>query len=236
VKVLSLCEYYTGGGGFGPNHFEPYYIVRGVKRDKPMKSSASICVGGRWRTCGTGTEDIALAWAAERFVEIMDQRYRSMDIAVVPIPGSSCVGEDDVEKSRCFALAKETARRFRGDGTRTAEALPLLFWKEARPKSKGMATRNAQKIAEALDSDLFTEIGLERRIVLIDDVVTSGSHIIGCAKYFDDRRREMSHLNYSEVAFAVARTVHKKGQAIRNEYEDCPRPMDDDDEDDDDVT
>jgi phosphoribosylpyrophosphate synthetase len=222
MRVLSLCEYYAEDGGLAPDHFGPWNVVHAIKKDKKLRGFKKVQINGRTRTIEAGSENVAIEWAAEELVEYLDDTFSQTNIAIVPVPSSSCTSSDDVRKSRTFLLAAQIAARFTGIGFCTAVATPILWWQSVKKKASNGGTRDPERLAKMLKSSVSNRsLVKDRTIVLLDDVVTTGGTLIACYEYLAARKYEVS-----DRAIAVARTVHVKGTAFRAKWEGCPRADD----------
>ena len=64
------------------------------------------------------------------------------------------------------------------------------------------------------------EISRKPKVIIVDDVVTSGGHLAAMHGALTAAR-----FNVADVAFAVGRTVYEKGDPLGTLVEECPRPM-----------
>jgi hypothetical protein len=95
--------------------------------------------------------------------------------ACIPVPPNDATTPGQVRNSRVWRLAKAAA-----EGFKSARPSDAIVWKRVLGSArKGQGTRDASVILEAakVDRDRIGDAG----IVLIDDVVTSGGHLVGCA-------------------------------------------------------
>lgn len=220
--MLSLCEYYAEDG-LGPDHFVPWYIVRGIKKDKrDLRGYRRVRVDGRWESIEKGSEDVALRWAGERMAKAIAKHLPDESIAIVPIPGSKETSPALVSAGRGFALANATVDAYReGD----AIAVPLLQWKKPKPRAHDEGgTRDPDALEKLLMAKTYHRASIgDRTIVLMDDVVTSGGSMLACRKFL----RGLQHrYKLADVGYAAARTVHVKGEPLAYKLEALPRPDD----------
>jgi adenine/guanine phosphoribosyltransferase-like PRPP-binding protein len=193
--------------------------VHAIKLDKALNGYFDIFIDGRHQRICKGQEDLAIAFAAEMFAGIIKN---SAEL------GSTWTNVATTRAGRGFALASEAARRLVALGA-NAVAEPLLYWDRVMPRAKDQGGSRAPDVLQRhLCCSPTQRIG-DRTIVLLDDVVTSGGHMLACERFLRTR-------NYvvADNALAVARTVHVKGVPFEGRTEALPRPDDrpslDDDE------
>lgn len=113
------------------------------------------------------------------------------DVGLVPMPRSSPIRQEDLWPSRliCEALvAQNLARSIHNCLTRTREV------------SKAAVTQGPRRVTPHVDSlRLQLEPGLPSRLLIVDDVVTSGSTLLAAASLFADLEQVR--------AFAVLRSM-----------------------------
>jgi hypothetical protein len=227
VQVLSVCEYLTGSESRKPDHFKPFNLIQAIK-GKELASSfpVNIKAGGRWFTFKNDDKDPAIACGAALLAEQIAQHFPGRKIALVPIPGHRHASAGDVEAGRLFAMAKACAAELSLRRGVDASPVALLHWKAPGESSRGGGTRNVDELDDLYTLNMSTADAMDgRTVVLLDDVVTTGGHILAAKKHI----AENSFPDYpvAELAFAVARTVHVKDGPFKVTTEPCPRPMPD---------
>lgn len=130
-------------------------------------------------------------WAALVLQELVRQEQVSAQgTLLMPVPSSSCVAFGTDEKGA--ALAGAIAARSPG-----FQAVNGLHWREAFCKAAEGGTRDAA----LLQANLVVGDGPPSQIVLIDDVATSGGHLLACARALRARGHHVEH------AICAAQTV-----------------------------
>ena len=134
--------------------------------------------------------------AFEIFGRWARQKIRGLSPApayIVPVPSSICLQLGDDQKGRKLAA---TVARFAPE----YQPLDALHWKQALQKAAEGGTRSASVL---LDNLRVIDTLKPSRMVLIDDVVTSGGHLRACAQALRSKGHTV------ELALAAAQTVWK---------------------------
>lgn len=216
MRILTLCEHLTEGAR-GQDHFHTNRIVSAIK-GRSFKGFTKLVVGGLPCSLDEQHADKAIDWAAERLAEQIASEYAGY-IAIVPVPGHECVTPGEVCAQRLFKLATAIANQINAAGSRRADPVPLLHWDAPQPSTHaGGGTRDVTKIIPHYRTDAGHSFQLGyRKVILIDDVVTSGAHLRAAEHHL-----RVANVNVLDVAFAVARTVHVAGVAFSNRVESYP--------------
>lgn len=230
MQVFSLIEHLTKGDRSGaqpgkwPTHFDTYQVVKALKGER-FEGFATITVGGERRRLEAESQDLALDWAGERLGKRIAQQFPDECLALVPIPGHLCTSMAMVADHRIHRLASKIAASVKARG-HDAESVPLLYWSRAISSAhKESGTRDPSALQPLYRSGGYNDCG-PRRIVLIDDVVTTGARLCAAERFLEEKR-----FNVAPVAFVVARTAHEKGPPVKDmviEYDPWP-PIHDDD-------
>jgi hypothetical protein len=211
-----VCEYLTQSDR-EPDHVTPYQIVRAVK-GIPFDGHATITVGGvQWRFDSSNSQP-AVAWAVERLGERIFAEYEGEAITIVPVPGHTHATPEEVAAGRVHHLGSALAEALRARGM-SAHVFPLLCWKAAIQSAREGGPRDSAVLAPQLRVVPAQHV---RKVVLIDDVVTSGGHIAAACAVLSAAGHDVA-----EVAFTVGRTVKTKGDPLGILVEERPRPMTD---------
>lgn len=128
-------------------------------------------------------------WAAAKLVEI---GLAPGQLVAVPASNCLCLGDDEKGRSLCAAIEQ------RASGW---AALAALHWAKQWPKAAEGGTRDP----DVLITNLRIINNLPAMtMVLVDDVGTSGGHLIACA-------RGLRHFGHTvEHALCAAQTVHAR--------------------------
>jgi hypothetical protein len=216
MRVLSACEYLMHGDR-KPDHFTPYQIVQAVK-GKPFNGYAWLTVGGAQQRLESSNPQVAVSWAAEKLGEQVFAEYEGEMLTIVPVPGHTHVNMQDVEAGSVHRLGLALAEALRQRGM-VAYAFPLLHWNTAIQSAREGGSRDPDVLQQQLRVVTAQHV---RKIILVDDMVTSGGHIVAAHAVLTAARHDVA-----DVAFAVGRTVYVKGDPLGTLVEECPRPMTD---------
>lgn len=168
LPVHIACQYLTAGGKWRDADYRALAIVKSVKGE-PFNGYCTVKVNGRAVNLTKDNMDVGLELAARtlaaRLVELTQ-----VQVSLVPIPNSHAhIGVPPI--FRTLALAEAIARYSNG----IAEACPALLW--AAPKDKQHLV-GGYRSASQFHAQLRITKSLSRPVVLIDDVITSGSQML----------------------------------------------------------
>lgn len=119
---------------------------------------------------------------------------------IVPVPASN-----HTEFGIQFAgsrLAAAIAARFPKEAN--ISAAPILAFKSKMPRASAGEAGARDKIAIQNGLQINAEIPKGQHVVLVDDVCTSGAHLVACANFL---RAKGAHIN---TALCLARTVNSQ--------------------------
>lgn len=193
--------------------YDATHLVKAIKgRDLNTKQYATVQVGGRWTTIRQANKDTALEWFAEWAAPIIDETARGQKV-LIPIPSSkTTVSTPDnfrtVEIARIVAAKCQTP----------AVVAPVLRWTKPIPSASEEGGSRDPRI-------LYPQLTLIAKpppgtCVFIDDVSTSGGHLIACAWKLDDIRRKV------ELALCGGQTTHERYEdpfSVPDQVHDCSR-------------
>ena len=173
MKVFCRAQYLTDAvGHMRSEDYNAIHMVKAVK-GLPLNPNAytNVLINGVWTSIREPNKDQAIIWFAEWAAAIVDsEAIQWAPTILVPIP-SSAASIGTAPTFRTALIAAEIAKRAKTK----VQVAPYLKWKKPRPKSTDSASRKP----EILFPDLVLEQPLPRgRIVLVDDVYTSGGHVI----------------------------------------------------------
>lgn len=176
LKVFCCCTYRTSGRDWTQRDWAACFFIKALK-NKPLKGYARVPLPD-----GTQAylDNTTAANAPEWFAEIVAKRIRWHTlgpVALVPIPDSSCaLGNPAVP--RTLAMANALADRLRD----RAVVSDILRWNAARPSvHQAGGTRDPGLLYARLR--LARPAAIDRRSVLIDDVLSSGGHLQAAAAF-----------------------------------------------------
>ena len=179
-----------------PGDYNATHMVKAVK-GLPLHPNAyaTVQVNGVWIKVRENNKQQAVAWFAEWAAKIVDdEASRLVQTVLVPIPNSSAKSGTP-PNFKTALLAHEIAKRCK---SRVAVA-PSLRWKTARPKSSDAASRRPELLYPELLLEGTIPLG---RIVLIDDVYTTGGHVIASAWRLSENGRTV------QSAICCGQTAH----------------------------
>lgn len=199
LRVWSLLAYLTTTEGltWRDADYTPYKIVKALKGE-PIKGYFKVSINGQAKTFDQTN--------ISEFMPILFQAVAGKlgslaagAVDIVPIPNSSAVVGDKAEFNT-LSHARAVAATLKGRAT----PLPALRWKAAKvPAHKG-GSRDPQLHFQNLQI-------VERpthQVVLFDDVMTSGSQMIGAY------RRFVASGIKPAIAIAIGRTVHEQREKM----------------------
>lgn len=191
LTVHTSCQYLTTGGEWREVDYKARVIVKCLK-GKPFKGYCELILDDGPLRLDEKNMDAGLDKAgliiASRLRELVDQK-----IVLVPVPNSNGFVGSSV-KFRTLALAQAVA----GNSTGLASANPAILWKsEKSPQHKGSGYRHATHYLP----NLAIVNRVSRPVVLIDDVINSGSQMLACAHLLRQAGAEVL------FGMAVARTT-----------------------------
>lgn len=125
-------------------------------------------------------------WATAKLAEL-----ELSDAVVMAVPSSSCLAMNGDEKGRALTAAVKQ----RSPNITVVEG---LWWKAQLPKAAQGGTRDSS----VLEANLNVLDGPPSRVVLVDDVVSSGGHLRACARALRAKGHSVEH------ALCAAQTVN----------------------------
>jgi hypothetical protein len=169
LKLISICAYLTDGDvKWRPEDHRATKMVKALKGD-PIKGYFSSVVGGVWRKFDQSN--------VHEFVERIPRalagnilRHHDGPATIVPIPNSHVIATTTAG-FKTLDLANKVAE-YSGGRFKVA---PALVFNEVQQKSRGGGPRDASHFEKAYR----IVQSLAGPIILLDDVCTSGGHLIG---------------------------------------------------------
>lgn len=190
VHVHGGYPSYGGREDWADTDWDAMKMVKALK-GLPFKRSATITsVTGQRVTFTENHRDPAFQlwgqWASAKLAQI-----GLSEAILMAVPSSSCVtqGGDAKGKRLMTAIQRVSPKNIAIDG---------LWWTEAKEKASAGGSRDA----DVLKANLTVRDGPQSTIVLVDDVVSSGGHLLACARALRERGHTIEH------ALCVAQTVN----------------------------
>lgn len=186
------CGYasYDGGHEWGQSEYDAFKLIH-ILKGEPIKGYVTLRKpDGQWTRMTTenpaGGFEIWRQWASAKAAEVAPG-----GAMLVPVPSSSCTGFGGDAKG--MRLATEASNPAAG-----YHPLECLHWHEQFEK----ASKGGPRDVATLFPNVRVRDDLEpQRIILVDDVVTGGGHLIACARAL----RAVGHT--VEHAICAGRTV-----------------------------
>jgi len=169
LKLITLCSYLTDvSEGWRPDDYHASKMVKALKGD-PINGYFYLEIGNQKRRFTQANIDEFLA-RIPRALWKMIQRKIDGQASLVPIPNSHVTDVSD-DNFKTLDLATDVARHSCGQLT----VVPALVFEKPQTKSREGGPRNPNYFETA-----YRLANVVRGpIVLLDDVCTSGGHIIG---------------------------------------------------------
>jgi hypothetical protein len=194
LTVVSFATYLSAvGTQWRDQDWDTYKFIKAVK-GKPFKYSANIPVVGTLRHLGMGNANDSLEWFAEMANAYLWDKQTAGPLVLIPLPNSSCaLNTDIVPRTYLQALAL-------GGKLNNTTVLDCLRWKVAKESaSGGGGTRNPQQLYDNLA--VTGPLPQGARLVIIDDVRTSGGHLKAA------RAMLLGRKGHCDLAICAGRTV-----------------------------
>jgi hypothetical protein len=187
VDVHLRCQYLTSGNVVMRSaDYDATLLVHAVKgKDIKPTQYATVQVGGAWVSIRNANRDRAIEWFAEWAAPIVTG-IAPVKKVLVPIPNRRAFVGSGVEP-RTAALAAAIQAKIGDD----AVCADVLRWRRELPKSTNEASRKPEVLLP--DLLLVGEIPWGR-VVLVDDVFTSGGPAIASAWRLSDAGRAANTL------------------------------------------
>lgn len=201
MRVHAVCGYRSKSDNWTDKwsdvDFRARNLVKGVKGE-PFNGFS------QWRVVATKQQlrvdsspqgqEVAFRVALGKLLDLFN-RAGINAATIVPVPSSQTVrADDDYAGAR---LAKGLSAVKKG-----LVAAPVLRF--ARPQPKSHSQEGSRRWQDILPQLRGTLRGEHQRVVLIDDVLTSGGHMRACARYLQGQGFDVRDV------FVVGRTVWEK--------------------------
>jgi hypothetical protein len=174
LPVVCYCRYLANRSIFWrPEDFDSYKFVHALKGHQ-LNKHCFVPVRGTQRKLSNENLEDAVEWFGIFGADRLAKTNIIGNIAVVPIPSSGCTVSSSV-RPPARKLARAVCDSFQG-----ARLFDCLRWKQnLGSASKEGGPRDASVLYDNLR--LMAKPPAGSRVVLIDDVLTSGGHLRACA-------------------------------------------------------
>jgi len=191
LRVISFATYLTNVDVvWRGEDYDALKFVKAIK-GKPINKYAYVPVGKVRRLLEERNADDAIGWFGEMAMAPTRDLRIPHPLILVPIPNSSCTTTNG-KVPRTTRLAKALAVQLR------EEVWDRLRWKTIMTPSSQGGTRDPQ---ELYDNLVVTKEPPKGSLVLIDDVRTTGAHLLAAAARLAEKGARVP------LAVCAARTV-----------------------------
>ena len=157
--------------------FDALVFVHALKGRAFTNYARVFAPDGTWKQIDPEHPEVAgeifIDWAVKRIVA----RRWDGPICLVPVPNKSAIASASGQSFPTLVLAEQLAKRFKPGGVHVE---PKLRWRRDLQKAQDGGPRQAWELCPELVL-MPVPPGTSRRIVLVDDVCTSGGHLQACA-------------------------------------------------------
>lgn len=180
LRVLYFCEYHTERGAQRQqDDWDALWFVRACKGEvaafERLAQPIRLSLRGHRCVLDAPNVDAVIAWFGDLVAETCRKFAASISpVAFVPVPSSgAAVGASTAGRTAAFADA--VAHRWPEE----AYTLDVLRWTGPMQKAHAGGTRDPRSLYKNLS--IIEPVRPNERVVLIDDVLTTGGHLSACA-------------------------------------------------------
>jgi predicted amidophosphoribosyltransferase len=167
-------------------------FVNAIKGDEINRyAEVPVPIGGTRKRLEDGNKDDALEW----FAQMVSAKFtpRATPTILIPIPAHAATSVTLVKASRLWKLTDKVAQAF------SCSPVAAIHWKTKLVSARQGGERDP--IALKANTVVLKKHLGSGQVLLLDDVVTSAGHLVGCASALSDAGFEIVG------ALCVGRTV-----------------------------
>lgn len=171
LSVHTACQYLTAGEQWRRNDHRARIAIKCVKNE-PFNGYWDIFIDGKRTRIDENNRNAGLDLAAGVVARKLSGLVGG-PVTLVPVPNSDAT-VDNCYEFRTLTLARKVASKANGP----VEAAPLFLWRSEKPKQHQIS---GPRHASQFIPNLALVNRPNNRVVIIDDVITSGSQMLACA-------------------------------------------------------
>jgi predicted amidophosphoribosyltransferase len=211
LRVVSFCGYFCNHSmQWRPEDWTSYKFVQALK-GKDLNKYADVLVRGQFNRLSNDNRDDAAKWFGFFVADYLTKREVAGPFLVVPVPNSSCTVSSQA-RPRTRKLARAICDAL-GDGS---TVLDCLRWKEnLGSASKEGGPREPKVLYGNLVLALPEAVDKNLKVLLVDDVKTSGGHVRACAAKLTSKKLGV------EIVVCGGKTVYDQDKPAFHVYEDA---------------
>ena len=197
LRVVCRVQYLSEPvGKMRPVDYDTTHLVKAIKGDDlHPKSYTWVKIGTQSIKIADANKDKAIDWFAEWAAPRIDALGHG-DKVLVPVPGSKAVVHSSAD-FRTAEIARAIARKCRPQVT----VAPIFRWDQPMQSSREGGPRDPHVLEAHIKAVAPVPPG---KCVLVDDVLTSGGHLIACARKLRELGTEV------ELAICCGRSTHQQ--------------------------
>ncbi len=197
MRLISRAQYLSESvDGMRQQDYDATHLVKAVKGfDLNPKAYTWVNIGGRQRRITDANKDDAIQWFAEWAAPHIDALGSSAKV-LVPIPGSEVTGTSPAS----FRTA-QIAQAISNQCTSATVVAPILRWRTRMVPSRSGGPRDKRVLYDQLMMNGNLPDG---DVILIDDVITGGGHLVAAAWRVEDQGRRVL------LAVCCGRAMHQQ--------------------------
>jgi hypothetical protein len=172
LRTICFCTYLTSIGGWRQVDYDAHKFIYAIK-DRVVMGYGNARIRGERHWFNNNNRQEVVGWFAQMVVDYLAAEQIDGQLSLVPVPGSK-IDLAFMGQHRTAQLAEAIARAL----GKNAKVRDVLRWRKPMPSAnKQGGTRDPARLLGELHLK-GTVKGL--RVVLVDDVMTTGGHLRAC--------------------------------------------------------